>query len=392
MLASYSTWLDKIQYDCISYDLQSIRAHCVQLQNRLKHVDFRFAVKACPQTDVLKVIAGTGFGFDIASPEELNLALSAGGPVGRIHYGNTIKSLSDIKYAYKKGIRDYVTDSLEDLVQIANGAPNSRIFCRLVGTGEGALWGLKDKFGCLPEQALALMVKARSLGLIPAGISIHVGSQQMLPEVWSSTLKNMTMLNRQLKEHGIQPLYFNLGGGLPASGYLHKDGAPMRPSLEGTLEQIKKGIVRLQEESPHPLKFMMEPGRNIVADFGVLRTHVVRFSERINASGKKVFWLFLSCGRFNGLYEADALQYQLAFPSHPNSLQMVPAVLAGPTCDSDDVLNDESRQILVPARLKAGDPVWFLSCGAYSTSYSTAFFNGFSPLPVLCHDEERVAQ
>ncbi|UAA39173.1 hypothetical protein KIH87_02060 [Paraneptunicella aestuarii] len=382
MSSKFSEWMSNIRDDCIGYDLERMAIHCAELQDVLPEVDFRFAIKACPQPVLLNHIARSGMGFDIASVQELDLALRAGVSVERIHFGNTIKSAKSIQYAYRRGIRDFVTDSVEDLLNIAQFARGSRVFCRIYGTGEGALWGLKDKFGCSPEDAVSLLIKAKALNLVPAGISVHVGSQQLLPEVWKSTFDQLALLQHQLLMSGIQPLYFNLGGGLPASGYKYPNGEKMQTNWPLTVQFIQQGIEQLRHVGGKSLHFMMEPGRSIVADFGVLRCHVVRFSERVSANGDKVFWLYLSAGRFNGLYEADALQYELHFPGHSAASEHVPAILAGPTCDSDDVINKGQHKIAVPKHLREGDPVWFLSCGAYSSSYATAFFNGFTPLPV----------
>ncbi|MFS1498778.1 hypothetical protein BCU26_008450 [Vibrio splendidus] len=93
----------------------------------------------------------------------------------------------------------------------------------------------------------------------------------------------------------------------------------------------------------------------------------------------QMFKFRLLFGKFNGLYETDALTYPLLFPNS-ESEDRVGAIIAGPTCDSDDVFNCEKELINIPKDLKPGDPVWILSCGAYSASYTTLGFNGFEPL------------
>jgi len=137
---------------------------------------------------------------------------------------------------------------------------------------------------------------------------------------------------------------------------------------------------RLGRVSKSDLDFLIEPGRYLVADHGAIRAHVSRLSFRQQMSGERQYWLYLSCGKFNGLYETDELQYKLVFPSHADA-EYVPAVIAGPTCDSDDAYAHEHNLVHVPKAVASGDPVWILSCGAYATSYTTQGFNGFSPLP-----------
>jgi len=119
---------------------------------------------------------------------------------------------------------------------------------------------------------------------------------------------------------------------------------------------------------------------------------VSRLSARQQLDGQRQYWLYLSCGKFNGLYEMDQVQYRLVFPSHEGA-ECVPAVIAGPTCDSDDAYGRHRSLVQVPRAAASGDPVWILSCGAYSVSYTTLGFNGFSPLSqTLIHAEHIAAE
>lgn len=108
-----------------------------------------------------------------------------------------------------------------------------------------------------------------------------------------------------------------------------------------------------------------------------------RLTERRQPDGERAHWLYLSCGKFNGLYEMDELCHRLVFPGHTED-EYVSAVVAGPTCDSDDAYGAHRP---VPKALASGDPVWVLSAGAYATSYMTQGFNGFGPLAhTVVHD------
>jgi ornithine decarboxylase len=138
-----------------------------------------------------------------------------------------------------------------------------------------------------------------------------------------------------------------------------------------------------REAAQGPLEFVVEPGRFLVADQGAIRAHVARLSLRHTADGEPQHWLYLSCGKFNGLYEMDALQYRLVFPGHEDG-PYLPATVAGPTCDSDDAYCRDHRPVEVPAAIASGDPVWVLASGAYAVSYMTQGFNGFDPLPWTC--------
>ncbi|MFI1583617.1 type III PLP-dependent enzyme [Embleya sp. NPDC020630] len=371
--------------DLIVFDLAGIEERYDTLIRELPDIAVRFAMKACPVDEVLGCLARQGAGFDAASPQEIAQAIETGVPVDRIHYGNTIKSDRNIADAYRLGIRDFATDSIEDVAAIAAHAPGSRVFCRLATSGEGALWGLSRKFGCSGADALRILERARAEGLIPAGLSVHVGSQQMTTEGWQEAFDRIADTLAALNRRGIHPDHVNLGGGLPALGYLDRHGQPLEPPLDKIFEVIREGIRRLRRVSAVPLDFLMEPGRYFVADNGAIRARVSRLTTREQPDGQRRNWLYLSCGKFNGLYEMDELQYRLVFPTHGGA-EYVPAVVAGPTCDSDDAFGSDGDLVQVPRAVASGDPVWILSSGAYATSYTTQGFNGFAPLPYTCVD------
>lgn len=366
--------------DQIVFDLTGIERRYDSLTRQLPGICVRFAIKACPVDEVLVGLAKSGSGFDAASPGEIAQAIRTGVPVDKIHYGNTIKSDRNIIDAYRLGVRDFATDSVEDVRAIAAHAAGARVFCRLAASGDGALWGLGHKCGCSGADVVRVLDAARAMGLTSSGISVHVGSQQMKAEAWQGAFDNLANVLASLNRRGIWIDHINLGGGLPARGYLDKRGGPLDPPLDEIFTAIRAGMRRLRRVSRTYLDFIMEPGRYLVADHGAIRAHVARLSTRQQLNGERQHWLYLSCGKFNGLYEMDQLRYRLVFPTHVGA-EYVPAVVAGPTCDSDDTLGNAHNLVQVPVTVASGDPVWILSCGAYSTSYTTQGFNGFSPLP-----------
>ncbi|MEU2060150.1 type III PLP-dependent enzyme [Streptomyces sp. NPDC013455] len=370
--------------DRIVYDLTGIQRQYDALLGELPGTRVRFALKACPVDEVLHRLAECGAGFDAASPAEITQALHAGAEPARIHYGNTVKSDQDIAAAHRLGVRTFATDSVEDVTAIAVHAPGARVFCRLATSGEGALWGLNRKFGCTPDDAVRVLATARAAGLVPAGLSVHVGSQQMTAEGWRQALDTLAGTLTALAGRQIVPDHVNLGGGLPALGYLDRHGNPLEPPLDKILTVIREGMERLGALTPSPLAFVMEPGRHLVADHGAVRARVSRLTRRRQPDGGEAHWLYLTCGKFNGLYEMDQVTHRLVFPGHPDASDQVHAIVAGPTCDSDDAYGGGRYPVPVPRSVASGDPVWILSAGAYATSYTTQGFNGVRPLPYVC--------
>ncbi|OKJ09272.1 type III PLP-dependent enzyme [Kitasatospora sp. CB01950] len=368
--------------DRIFYDLAGIARRYATLLDELPGIAVRFALKACPVDEVLAELTALGAGFDAAGPHEIAQALRTGVPADRVHYGNTVKSDRGIAEAYRLGIRDFATDSLPDVAAIAEHAPGSRVFCRLATTGEGALWGLSRKFGCSPADAVQVLTAARDAGLTPAGLSVHVGSQQLTSKAWTAAFELLGDVLVELDRHGIGLDHINLGGGLPALGYVDRHGTVLDPPLDEIFQVVRQGLDQLRRLHGGELDFVLEPGRHLVADQGAIRAHVYRLTSRQQPDGEREHWLYLSCGKYNGLYEMDQVQYRLVFPTHPDP-EYVPAVVAGPTCDSDDAFPHgyATGRVPVPRAVASGDPVWILSSGAYAVSYLTRGFNGFDPLP-----------
>jgi ornithine decarboxylase len=370
--------------DRIIFDLAGIEERYDSVLRELPGVTVRFAMKACPVDAVIAALAARGAGIDAASPQEIAQAVGASVPVARIHYGNTAKSDRNIADAFGLGVRDFATDSVEDVLAIAAYAPGARVFCRLATTGDGAVWGLSRKFGCSAPDAVLILQTARNLDLIPAGLSVHVGSQQMSADAWRAAFDDLADTIVALHKRGILLDHVNLGGGLPALGYLDGLAKPMNPPLDKIFATIREGMQRLTTASGSPLDFVIEPGRYLVADHSAIRAHVSRLASRQSPTGDREHWLYLSCGRFNGLYEADELRFPLLFPTHAEpepETEYVPAIVAGPTCDSDDVFGHARTLTSVPKKLRSGDPVWIALSGAYAVSYATQGFNGIKPTP-----------
>ena len=354
---------------CLVVDLDVISANFGALRSALPQAEIYYAVKANPASPVLQRLAGLGSNFDAASLSEIERCLAAGADPQRIAYGNTAKKMGDIAGAHSRGVRLFAFDSEPELEKLAVAAPGCEVFCRMLASNRGAAWPLSGKFGCSAEMAVDLMIKARDAGLAARGISFHVGSQQTEPGAWQAAIGEVARIFTALAENGISLDLVNLGGGFPIR---YRDDVPGLPEVS---EAIRTGIARAFGNRPPAL--MIEPGRILTANAGLIRAEVVLVSTK--GYGERVRWVYLDIGKFGGLAETmdEAIRYALR-TEHADT-EAGPVVLAGPTCDGADILYEHADYHL-PMDLKAGDKIDILDTGAYTASYSSVGFNGFPPL------------
>lgn len=329
-----------------------------------------YAVKANPAVEIIELLKDKGSSFDIASIYELDKVMGCGVSPDRISYGNTIKKAKDIRYFYEKGVRMFSTDSEADLRNIAKAAPGSKIYVRILTEGStSADWPLSRKFGCQTDMALDLLILAKQLGLDPYGVSFHVGSQQRDIDVWDAAIAKVKVIFERLKEEdGIVLRMINMGGGFPAN-YIQRTN-----SLETYAEEI---IRFLKDDFGDDLpEIILEPGRSLISNAGILVSEVVLVSRKSHTALER--WVYTDVGKFSGLIET--MDESIKFPIWTEKQgELEEAVIAGPTCDSADIMYENYKYGL-PLNLAIGDRMYWLSTGAYTTSYSAIEFNGFPPL------------
>jgi ornithine decarboxylase len=240
---------------------------------------------------------------------------------------------------------------------------------RIVTSGSGSDWPLSRKYGCTVDEAVALLVAAGRQGLDPAGVSFHVGSQQRDPQAWGAPVASAAKVFAAVRAAGFHPWLLDLGGGFPA----RLDGEPL-PIVDYGRSIDAHLQAAFGADRPHTI---VEPGRGVVGDAGTVVTRVVGVVDR---GGTR--WVFIDAGVFTGLVETldEAIRYRLETPGVTGPTG--PCVLAGPTCDSADVLY-ETTPVRLPLALAEGDELRIHAAGAYSTCYSTVGFNGFDPLPTV---------
>jgi ornithine decarboxylase len=353
---------------CLVLDLDHVEANFRALRRALPLARIYYAVKANPARPVLERLVRLGSSFDAASFEEVAGCLDAGARPEAISFGNTIKKASAIRAAYRRGISLFAFDSAEELEKLGLDAPGARVYCRILVENEGADWPLSRKFGTTVANARALMLRAGDMGLDPYGLSFHVGSQQTTTRAYELAIGKVAMLFTDLTEAGVNLRMMNLGGGFPTR---YREPVPEIDQFAEAIMTTMTG--HFGNALPETL---IEPGRFIVGDAGLVSAAVVLVSRR--DPDDPVRWVYLDIGRFGGLAETEGEAIKYRFVTPHDGGPTGPVAIAGPTCDGADILYERSNYRL-PLALASGDRVELLSAGAYVTSYASQRFNGFAP-------------
>jgi ornithine decarboxylase len=354
---------------CLVLDVDRVEENFRALARALPLARIYYAVKANPARPILDRLVQLDSRFDAASIEEVRACMAAGAAPEAISYGNTIKKASAIREAFAAGVRLFAFDSAEELEKLAQHAPGASVYCRILVDNFGADWPLARKFGTTVEHARTLMLRAADLGLDPIGLSFHVGSQQTTTEAYEAAIARVGMLFTDLKAAGVDVRMVNMGGGYPIR---YRDDVP---GIDRFADAIMGAMV---EHFGNNLPDMIiEPGRFVVGDAGVVSSEVVLVCQR--APENPVRWVYLDIGRFGGLAETEgeAIRYRIT-TAHDGG-ETGPVAIAGPSCDGVDIMYERSNYRL-PMALTSGDRVELLATGAYVTTYASQGFNGFAPL------------
>ncbi len=370
-ISSINKFLEQsnIETPCLVMDLAIVKNSYIELQKNFPSSLIYYAVKANPAIEIINCLKNIDSNFDVSSKKEIELCLSQSINPSKLSYGSTIKKEKDISWAYSKGLRLFAFDSLEELNKIQKQAKNAKVFCRLQVPNEGANWPLSKKFGCSINMTKGLMLEARKKGLIPTGISFHVGSQQTNIKRWFSALKMCHEVYAFLKENNIVLDFINIGGGIPVN---YQD---FNFNLEKFSKELNHNIKNIfNHDIP---KIMIEPGRFLVAESGVIESEVILVSKKDYEDNKR--WVYLDMGRFSGLAETEgeAIKYKI-LPLNKKNLKTGPVIIAGPSCDGADILFEKYNYEL-PLSIKSGDKLRIYSTGAYTSVYGSDF-NGLQRL------------
>jgi len=350
---------DKYTRPFLILDTAIVRDKARRFRACMPRVRPHYAVKANPDRRVLKVLAQEGVGFEIASTDELDLLLSLGVNATEVFYSNPVKSRDAITYAAGKGVEWFVVDSIDEVRRVFEVKRDAKLYLRIATPNIGSDWPLSGKFGAGVADTREIVAAAAKIGADLAGVTFHVGSQCRNPANWRVGIEKARAVFDAMLKAGLKPRLLDIGGGFPV-----RHVKPI-PSIEVIGEVVNEALKAFPEE----VRVIAEPGRYMVSDAGYF---VCRVLGTVMRAGKR--WMHWDAGMFGGVIETtEGLKYRIRTDRSGHD---IPWNVAGPTCDSVDVvLRDEP----LPSDLQEGDFIYLHNAGAYTTAYASRF-NGF-PLP-----------
>ena len=323
-----------------------------------------FAIKANSHPEIIKTMVAGRASFDVASVAEMNQVLAAKAKPSQIIFANTVKPVESIAHAAKKGVTLMTFDSEYELAKIAEHAPGARVLVRIKVPNVGSIVELSLKFGVDPADATSLMIKAFKMGLHPAGVSFHVGSQCTRVENYIEAMEMAAIIARDARLKQLPFEIVDIGGGFPIRHFDHEDDP-----FDRLASVLARELDRLFDPA---IRIIAEPGRFIVGPAATLLMRVIGKAIRENK-----LWYYLDDGLYGSLsgqvFDHCKYQFQYLRGGHTQL-----STLAGPTCDSFDII---ARGEDVP-ELQIGDVVYVENIGAYSVASATTF-NGMPMAKVV---------
>ena len=335
-------------------DCARIRTQYRKLQKALPGVDLHYALKPLPHPDVVRTVIAQGGWLDLATTGEVQLAQQLGIDAQRCIHTHPIKRDSDIRNARAYGVTTFVADNPDEVRKFRAHAGQARLLLRVSFRSPGAVCDLSRKFGCDPEDALPLARLAASLGIDVQGFSFHVGSQanDALKHVEAIEVCARLLAGARRERLGSCDT-LDIGGGFPI------DYGQRAPEIGRFCAPIRSTLAKL----PKRVRVIAEPGRYIA---GPAAIGVAAVMGRAKREGH--WWYYLDDGLY-GSYSGQLYDHARYPVSALREGELLPAVLAGPTCDSIDVI---AENLMLP-ELRAGDLIVGRQMGAYTWATASEF-------------------
>jgi ornithine decarboxylase len=335
-------------------DCDRIRAQYRALAAALPGVDLHYALKPLPELAVVETLKEEGAYFDLASSGEVDLVRAAGVLATRCIHTHPIKRDSDIRDALRYGVRTFVADNADEVGKFIRHRKRAQLLIRVAFRTTDAVCDLSRKFGCAPESVPELLALAARLGVPVVGLSFHAGSQAANPHMHVRAIEACGELIRAARAAGHTLEVLDIGGGFPVDYQ-----QPVMP-IEQFCAPIRAALAGL----PAGLRILAEPGRFIAAPAGTCVATVVGRALR---EGEP--WYYLDDGLY-GSFSGQLFDHaRFPIDSLRTDGERRPSVLAGPTCDSIDVV---AENLPLPA-LEIGDLIVGSQMGAYCSASATDF-------------------
>ncbi len=336
-------------------DCARVRSQYRKLRRALPGVDLHYALKPLPHAAVVRTIVEQGGWLDLATTGEVQLVQSLGVDPGRCIHTHPIKRDRDIRNALQAGVRTFVADNADEVRKFKPYGERAALLLRVSFRNPGAVCDLSRKFGCDPEDAIALARLAASIGVDVRGFSFHVGSQAPDARKHVEAIEACARLLSRARRERLGSLdTLDIGGGFPID-YLQR-----APDIRQFCAPIRAALAR----APKRVRVIAEPGRFIAGPAAIGVASVMGRAQR-----EGHWWYYLDDGLY-GSYSGQIYDHaRYPVESLRSGGPLLPSVLAGPTCDSIDVI---AENLMLP-QLKAGDLIVGRSMGAYTWASASEF-------------------
>jgi len=344
-------------------DLGEVYRQHLRWKINLARVKPFYAVKCNPDTEVLRLLAKLGTGFDCASRAEIDMVLGLGVAPSRIIYAQPCKTKSYLRHARKVGVTLMTFDNSDELRKIKDCYPEAELVLRILTDDSASLCRLSAKYGASLHDAKELLALAKDLELNVVGVSFHVGSGASDPNSFGKAVMDARFVFDQAAELGYDLKLLDVGGGF----------------VDETFEMFAGNLHEaLEEHFPSHVRVIGEPGRYYTSNAFTLATNVIARREVAGDNeGENAYMLYLNDGVY-GNFSNIIFDHQHPTPQILSAAatddEMVEYSIWGPTCDGIDVITD---QIFLPGVINIGDWLFFENMGAY-TKCSATKFNGYN--------------